>query len=40
MAGGWDTLNLATDGWDVDVLAIDRAGNLAATPGMRTLVAA
>jgi FAD:protein FMN transferase len=40
MAGGWDTLNLATGGWDVDVLAIDRAGNLAATPGMRTLVAA
>lgn len=40
MAGGWDTLNLATDRWDVDVLAIDRAGNLAASPGMRTLVAA
>jgi thiamine biosynthesis lipoprotein len=40
MAGGWDTLNLVTTGWDVDVLAIDRADNLAATPGMRSLVAA
>ena len=40
MAGGWDTLNLATSTWDIDVLAIDTAGNLAATPGFRRSMAA
>lgn len=40
MAGGWDTLNASTDRWDIDVLAIDTAGNLAATPGFRRSMAA
>jgi FAD:protein FMN transferase len=39
-AGGWDTLNQATGAYDIDVLAIDREGNLAATPGMRQKIAA
>jgi thiamine biosynthesis lipoprotein len=40
MSGGWDTMNAATATWDIDVLAIDREGNLAITPGMRAAVAA
>jgi thiamine biosynthesis lipoprotein len=40
VAGGWDTLNAATSRWDIDVLAIDTAGNLAATPGFRRSMAA
>jgi hypothetical protein len=38
--GGWDTLNAATSRWDIDVLAIDTAGNLAATSGFRRSMAA
>ena len=40
VAGGWDTLNASTSRWDIDVLAIDTSGNLAATPGFRRSMAA
>jgi thiamine biosynthesis lipoprotein len=33
IAGGVDSLNASTSAWDIDVLAIDLAGNLFATPG-------
>jgi len=39
VAGGVETLNLATGGWDIDVLAIDRSGNLFATPGFTAAIA-
>jgi thiamine biosynthesis lipoprotein len=39
MSGGWDTLNASTARWSIDVLAIDRAGNLAVTPGMQAAIA-
>ncbi|UKA62581.1 FAD:protein FMN transferase [Arthrobacter sp. FW306-04-A] len=35
MAGGARTLALATDRWDVDVLAVKNDGGLLATPGFR-----
>ncbi|HMH59285.1 MAG TPA: FAD:protein FMN transferase [Galbitalea sp.] len=40
VAGGVDTLNASTSGWDIDVLAIDPAGNLFATPGFTVSIAA
>jgi thiamine biosynthesis lipoprotein len=40
VAGGVDTLNASTSGWDIDVLAIDPAGNLFATPGFTASIAA
>jgi thiamine biosynthesis lipoprotein len=40
VAGGVDTLNTSTSGWDIDVLAIDPAGNLFATPGFTAGIAA
>lgn len=39
MAGGRDTLDLATDRWPIEVLAISR-GELVATPGFHSLLAA
>jgi thiamine biosynthesis lipoprotein len=36
MAGGRRTLDIATERWDVDVLAVDTDGGLLATPGFRT----
>jgi thiamine biosynthesis lipoprotein len=39
MAGGRDILDLATDRWPIEVLAIS-AGELVATPGFRSLLAA
>ncbi|MCX2748202.1 FAD:protein FMN transferase [Arthrobacter sp. MI7-26] len=39
MAGGARTLALATDRWDVDVLAVKNDGGLLATPGFRKLAA-
>jgi len=39
VAGGRDTLDLVTDRWDVDVLAIDRDGAMVATLGFRTSLA-
>ncbi|TPX03563.1 FAD:protein FMN transferase [Schumannella luteola] len=38
VAGGEATLDLATERWDVDVLTVDRAGELRATPGMRAAI--
>ncbi len=35
VAGGTAMLRRATDGWDVDVLAVRRTGELLATPGFR-----
>jgi len=35
LAGGQDTLDQATDRWDIDVLCIDAAGGLAMTPRLR-----
>ncbi|WP_427128735.1 FAD:protein FMN transferase [Pseudarthrobacter sp. S9] len=35
VAGGTAMLNRATDGWDIDVLAVRRSGELLATPGFR-----
>ena len=35
VAGGTPMLNRATDGWDIDVLAVRRGGELLATPGFR-----
>jgi thiamine biosynthesis lipoprotein len=40
VAGGVDALNAATSHWDIDVLAIDPAGNLFATPGVTASIAA
>lgn len=40
LAGGVDTLNASTAEWDIDVLAIDLAGNLFATPGFSAAIAA
>lgn len=34
-AGGFPMLNRATDGWDIDVLAVRTDGRLLATPGFR-----
>jgi thiamine biosynthesis lipoprotein len=39
MSGGWDSLNTATAQWPIHVLAVDRAGNIAVTPGMRRAIA-
>ena len=39
VAGGVDTLNASTSSWDIDVLAIDPAGNLFATPGFTAAIA-
>jgi thiamine biosynthesis lipoprotein len=39
VAGGVETLNASTSAWDIDVLAIDRAGNLFATPGFTASIA-
>jgi FAD:protein FMN transferase len=38
VAGGVDTLNASTSAWDIDVLAIDLAGNLFATPGFTAAI--
>ena len=35
VAGGGATLDLATDGWPIDVLAVRSDGTLLATPGLR-----
>ena len=35
VAGGTAMLHRATDGWDIDVLAVRRNGELLATPGFR-----
>ncbi|WP_313959655.1 hypothetical protein [Arthrobacter sp. U41] len=35
VAGGGPMLNWATDGWDVEVLAVLGSGELLATPGFR-----
>jgi thiamine biosynthesis lipoprotein len=40
VAGGVDTLNASTSAWDIDVLAIDLAGNLFATPGFTAAIGA
>lgn len=40
VAGGHTTLDQATEEWDIDVLAVDRAGALVATPGFRSALAA
>jgi len=40
IAGGWATLDDITSRWDVDVLTVDRAGELLATPGLRQSLAA
>lgn len=40
VAGGRRTLDQVTDDWDVDVLAVDHAGVLVATPGFRSVLAA
>jgi thiamine biosynthesis lipoprotein len=40
MSGGWDALNASTSRWPIHVLAVDRSGNIAVTPGMRHAVAA
>jgi thiamine biosynthesis lipoprotein len=40
VAGGVETLGASTRSWDVDVLAIDVAGNLFATPGFTAGIAA
>ncbi len=39
IAGGPATLDDTTDRWDVDVLAVDRAGAMVATPGFRRALA-
>lgn len=38
VAGGEQTLDLVGDHWDVDVLTVDRGGELRATPGMRAAI--
>jgi thiamine biosynthesis lipoprotein len=40
VAGGRATLDDACDRWSVDVLTVDRAGELQATPGLRAALAA
>jgi thiamine biosynthesis lipoprotein len=40
IAGGRGTLDDVTSRWDVDVLTVDRAGELLATPGLRRSLAA
>jgi FAD:protein FMN transferase len=40
VAGGVEMLNASTSRWDIDVLAIDPAGNLFATPGFTAGIAA
>jgi thiamine biosynthesis lipoprotein len=35
VAGGTAMLHRATDGWEIDVLAVRRNGELLATPGFR-----
>jgi thiamine biosynthesis lipoprotein len=40
VAGGRATLDDACDRWPVDVLTVDRAGELQATPGLRAALAA
>jgi thiamine biosynthesis lipoprotein len=40
VAGGRTSLDQMTEEWDIDVLAIDRAGALVATPGFRSALAA
>jgi FAD:protein FMN transferase len=40
VAGGVETMNASTRSWDIDVLAIDVAGNLFATPGFTAGIAA
>jgi thiamine biosynthesis lipoprotein len=40
IAGGRATLDDITARWDVDVLTVDRAGELLATPGLRAALAA
>jgi thiamine biosynthesis lipoprotein len=40
VAGGRTSLDQATDEWDIDVLAVDRAGALVANPGFRSALAA
>lgn len=40
IAGGRATLDEITSRWDVDVLTVDRAGELLATPGLRQALAA
>jgi thiamine biosynthesis lipoprotein len=38
IAGGRETLDLATSGWPVEVLAVERSGALLATPGFRRIL--
>ena len=40
VSGGVETLNASTSAWDIDVLAVDPAGNLFATPGFTASIAA
>ena len=40
VSGGVESLNASTAAWDIDVLAIDLAGNLFATPGFTAAIAA
>jgi thiamine biosynthesis lipoprotein len=40
VSGGIEALRASTSGWDVDVLAIDLAGDLFATPGFSSAIAA
>ena len=40
VSGGVGTLNASTSSWDIDVLAIDLAGNLFATPGFTASIEA
>lgn len=39
LAGGLDTLDAATEGWDIDALACTRSGELRVTPGLRAMIA-
>ena len=40
VSGGVETLNASTAAWDIDVIAVDLAGNLFATPGITASIAA
>ena len=40
VAGGRRTLDDLTDRWDIDVITVDRRGELLATPGIRTALVA
>jgi thiamine biosynthesis lipoprotein len=38
LAGGQETLDDATDRWDIDVLTVDAQGRLSATPRLRNSI--